>query len=111
MKVTESDHNIMWLDINIPWVTQICKERFEIFNLRNKECQEKFFQFTNNSTNLSKSALIEDVKIAGKTWLKNLKFSILQSFRKIRISSEKNRKSEIEVIMESQTLMQPGSKV
>ena len=110
VKVTESDHNIMWLDINIPWVTQICKERFEIFNLRNKECQEKFFQFTNNSKNLSKSALIEDVKIAGKTWLKNLKFSILQSFRKIRISSEKNRKSEIEVIMESQTLMQPGSK-
>ena len=109
-QIIESDHNIMWLDIDVPWNMKIIEERKEIFNLRNKDCQKRFYEFTSNSSLLSNSALIDDVKIAGKTWLKNMKFAILQNFRKVRISNKKKENSEISALMKKQLMSQPGSK-
>lgn len=88
---------------------KVTGQRQEIFNLRNKECQSNFYEFTNNSNLFSTSALIDDVKIAGKMWLKNIKFAIMKNFRKIRISHNNHKKSEVNIIMERQTFLEPGS--
>ena len=53
-KVVESDHNILILNISCPWDVKVRQERTEIFNMRNKKCQEEFFKNTNNTDILSK---------------------------------------------------------
>ena len=100
-KVIESDHNLMWLEVNVPWNVKVKQQRQEIFNLRNKDCQQNFHEFTNNSVMFTNSALIDDARQAGKVWLKNLRFAILKNFRKIRISNVKNKRSEIDILLES----------
>jgi hypothetical protein len=53
--VCESDHNPMWLEIDIAWNTNIVKDRKEILNLRSKENQ---MQFKNLSNGLKKYRIL-----------------------------------------------------
>ena len=71
--ITESDHNPMILDINIPWNSKIIEDRVEIFNLRNKECQKEFFKNTNSGNTLQKCFLNKDIRAGGKLWINHLK--------------------------------------
>ena len=79
-KVVKSDHNPLFLYLNIPWNTNVRKPRREIFNLRNKECQAEFYRNTNNTEILSSSLENRDVVTGGKHWLKNLKTVIHRCF-------------------------------
>ena len=76
----ESDHNPLKLEINLSWNPKMSKKRTEIYNLRNKECQASFKEFTNNSDILTKCLIQQDIKTGGKIWLNNLKFVIMQTF-------------------------------
>ena len=82
---TESDHNPLILDVNIPCNSKIKEDRIEIYNLRNKNCQNEFFQNTNAGDRLTRCLLNKNVKEGGKLWIKNLKMIISQNFKKIRI--------------------------
>ena len=86
---TESDHNPLIMDINVPWNRNVKVDRTEIYNLRNIECQEKFLEYTNNSDSLTKSLINKDVRCGGKLWIKSLKFVIIQNFKKIRINVQR----------------------
>ena len=99
--ITESDHNLLILDVNISWNMKVNIERTEIFNLRNIECQKSFFEFTNNSDRLTNSLINTDIRKGGRLWLKNLKFCILQNFKKIRLNSKKKiENNEIGALLE-----------
>ena len=51
-KKISSDHNPMMANFNIEYEKMTIKEnRKEIFNLKNGECQSKFFEETNKGTN------------------------------------------------------------
>ena len=65
----ESDHNPLIMEVDISWDMKVKMDRVEIYNLRNSECQEKFFHFTNNSDMLTKCLIDTDVKNGGKLWL------------------------------------------
>ena len=56
-KTVESDHNVLVLDICYSWNVNVKEERIEIFNLRNKKCQEHFYNNTNRTDVLSKCLL------------------------------------------------------
>ena len=88
-KVVKSDHNPLFLYLNVPWNKPIRKQRTEIYNLRNKKCQEEFFRNTNNSNVLVSSLEDRDVITGGKHWLKCVKTIVHNSFRKIRITDQK----------------------
>ena len=88
---TESDHNTMVLDVNIPWDSKKREERIEIFNLRNRDCQKEFFKNTNSGNMLTKCFLNKSIQEGGKLWINHLKSTILKSFRKIRITKRKNK--------------------
>ena len=68
--ITESDHNIMILDMNFPWDSKIKEDRIEIFNLRNMDCQKEFFKNTNNGNKLTECLMNKDVREGGKLWIK-----------------------------------------
>ena len=89
--ITESDHNPMILDINIPWNSKMKKDRIEIFNLREKECQKEFFKNTNSGNTLTKCILNKDIRVGGKLWINHLKLMILRNFKKIRITRRENK--------------------
>ena len=50
-RVIETDHNLMYVDFNIS-VPKRKPERLELFNLRNKNCQELFTKETEENTEL-----------------------------------------------------------
>ena len=59
IRVVESDHNLLVLNVSCPWKVKVRKARIEIFNLRNKKYQNDFFNVTNKTNVLSKSLKIE----------------------------------------------------
>ena len=85
----ESDHNPLILEIDIPWNSKIIEDRIEIFNLRNGDCQREFFKNTNNGDVLTNCLINRNIKEGGKLWFRNLKFKIVQNFKKIRINRKK----------------------
>ena len=88
----ESDHNPMILEVNISWSSKISAERTEIYNLKNKDCHNKFYEYTNNTKMLTNCLINTDVRSGGKLWLKNFKFAIMQTFKKVRINrTQKNK--------------------
>ena len=74
VKVTLSDHNPIYLKVDLPWEAKVIKPRVEMFNLRNSECQLKYTEYTNSCDILTKCLINKDVKVGGKLWLKNMKF-------------------------------------
>ena len=52
-KKSESDHNIIETRLNIPWTTKF-SESVEVYNFKDKESQERFYNATNETNHLSK---------------------------------------------------------
>ena len=94
-KVVESDHNVQILEISCPWEVKVSKPKTEIFNLRNKKCQQEFFLNTNKSNVLTRCLEGRDVLTAGKNWMKCMKTIIIKSFRKIRITGKQSNTQNI----------------
>ena len=86
-KVIKTDHNPLIMTVNCPWDVKVSQPRTEIFNLRNKTCQEQFYRNTSNTGTLSSSLAGRDVVTGGKNWLKRLKTISHGSFKKIRLSN------------------------
>ena len=69
-RVVETDHNLMIADFNIS-VPKRKPERVELFNLRNKECQEMFSKETEENTQLVECFQNDlPLEIQSKHWLK-----------------------------------------
>jgi hypothetical protein len=98
--VIKSDHNPLKLEVNISWNMKIVKQRVELYNLRNSECQKSFYEFTSKSDMLTKSLIEKDVRTGGRMWIKNLKYIIMQTFRKIRINKKDKSTLRIEKLVE-----------
>jgi hypothetical protein len=74
------------------------EQREEIFNFRNKECQQIFKKHTTDTSKLSKAFLNDlPLQMQSKEWEKNLNSFFHQSFRKIRLTKKpkKNHISEL----------------
>ena len=86
-KMIESDHNILYAKFtieyeNTPWK----QDRYEVFNLKNPECQAKFSEVTNDSLKLRKcfngsQTFQEDCN----KFFKSLDDILHQCFRKIKV--------------------------
>ena len=91
MKV--SDHNMMFLKININWRTSVEEKdkRLEIYNYRNKEDFEIFRNETEDNIELRKCFQDEneDIEIAAQKWLSIVNKIIKKCFKKVRINKQK----------------------
>ena len=85
-RVIETDHNAEILELNIQF-SKRKPEREEIFNLKNKACQEAFY----NETEIFQTDL--PFQVQSKFWLKHFNSILYKCFRKIRIVN--NRKKDI----------------
>ena len=91
VKTKSSDHNPIITNFSMKWSSKVTKPRIEMFNLKNKEGQEKFKQLTSNSTMLTDIVSSkDDINICTKKFLKSLNQCIRKSFKKIRITDKPN---------------------
>ena len=83
----DSDHNTMYVDLSVS-VPKVRVDRTEVYNFKNKECQQKFLEVTNNTTKLSDCFdNDENIHNQGRKWFKSLNGLFQQSFKKIRVTS------------------------
>ena len=91
----ESDHHPMITKLKFQWDRNMKKERYETFNFRNIECQEKFKEETTKTKELSTIVSKDkDLNSCTKKFLKRLNGFIHSSFKKIRISNKIDTKIE-----------------
>ena len=85
-KVKASDHNPLIADLDLKTCVRRA-ERVELFNFKNKECQDLFYELTNATSRFTgcfKNNLpFED---QAKNWKSTLDSFFHQAFRKVRIS-------------------------
>ena len=91
INIHQSDHNVMITSMNFKWNKRIVKERVEIFNFKNKDCQLYFKDITSTTNKLSKHFdTLKDLDTAIDRFLKELNTCIHKSFKKIRIKENTN---------------------
>ena len=97
-KKVESDHNPIISKLALTWNKISQTSRLELFNLKNRACQEKFFEETSSSNNKRELSLIfeekEDLNSLAEKFMKKLDKVIHKCFRKIRISEKKDQEKE-----------------
>ena len=94
-KTIESDHNIIVSKIKLSWSRRQRKQKIEVFNLKNIECQKEFKKLTSNTNFLS--SVFEsnnNLNAITKKFLKRLDGCINKCFRKVKLSEGKNKEIE-----------------
>jgi hypothetical protein len=105
----ETDHNPLILDFNISFLKPI-KQRMEIYNLKNVECQEMFYEHTSNSSKLSECFLNgKTLKNQVENWEVCFSAAIRQCFKRIRITENKNE-SKSDQLMEKRKVLRNNLK-
>ena len=100
----ESDHNPMYAMFNISYVkSRNSLPRREIFNLKNPECQEKFYEETNTGDQFQK-CFSSNFTFENQTnkFVKTLDDVLHKCFKKIRIKPG-GQKNEIQDLIEQKT--------
>ena len=96
IKIVKSDHNSIITKLKCLWSPKQRKDKIEIYNFKNAECQKYFHKATDETKDLSnifKSK--KNVNILAKKFLNRLGGFICQNFNKIRIKD--NHKNNIEI--------------
>ena len=95
-RVIETDHNALISEFNIS-VPKRMPDRIEMFNIRNKACQEQFTKITDDCSQLVDCFENElSLEAQSSNWLKLFKNIISQCFSKVRIVKNKNKIDENE---------------
>ena len=99
-RLVETDHNLMIADFDIS-VPKRKPERVELYNLRNKQCQELFCAETEvNSelTNCFKNQL--PLETQSRHWLKTFNNILFKCFKKIRVVDNSKKKDQNQILMQ-----------
>ena len=100
----DSDHNTMILYMDISYFLKK-PERREIFNFKNRNCQEEFFQDCEKSTELMNC--FQDGKCLESqvnSWVKTLQNKFHKSFKKIRCTS-KGMENDVTKLLEKRKVL------
>ena len=93
-RIIESDHNPLILELNIQY-SKKKPDRIEMFNLKNKSCQELFYLETEQNQELvnifSTNYAFEE---QCKKWLKIFSSILYKCFKKVRIISNKKQEEK-----------------
>ena len=105
--IVKADHNMLKLEINLTFHDEKKHERTEVFNLRNKMCQDDFKEKTSNTDQFTKCFESEEtIDIQFKKWHRRLLKALHTSFRKIRIQDRgEKKKSKMDVIMDKKKVI------
>ena len=94
-KVVKSDHRMLKLNIDLTFHKEKIHERLEVFNLRNKACQQVFKEFTTKGKQFSRcfNSQNENIEIQFQRWQRKLNTAIHACFVKTRKTDKNIRKT------------------
>ena len=106
-RIVKTDHNMLLLEVNLSYHIKKEHERVEMFNLRNKICQQQFKEYTSKSNILTKCFLSDEtIDKQFERWQKQFRKSLYACFKKIRFSDKKKQIANIDVLMkEKRTIL------
>ena len=91
----ESDHNALISKFNLNVNLPESLKKSEVYNLKNSECQKKFFKYTSDTKMLSSVFdSKDDLNILANRFIKKLDGCIKKSFRKVRVNKHKESEEE-----------------
>jgi hypothetical protein len=91
--VVKADHHMLKIEINIMFHMKKDHERNEMFNLKDKVCQQQFKLFTTNTKRFTRCFETEEIfDIQFKRWQRQLQKALYANFRKIRIKNDDDKK-------------------
>ena len=103
-KRSESDHNFLYAKFKIALQNANNKERLEVFNFKNLDCQKLFFAETSNIEQFDEIFLNDlNVEEQSQKLCKKLNSIFQKCFKKIRITGKTNMKDEIVFYMKLKT--------
>ena len=89
VKIKESDHNVITTEFNLE-AMHMDKEKSEMYNLNNKENQQKFESFTSDTKMLSSVfESDENIDLLTERFLQKLNGCIAKSFKRTRLAKKK----------------------
>ena len=98
VKVVESDHNPIISKFGIRFRANKAKQKMEIYNLKNKKCQEMFRKETSTIMNNKELSSIfneaGDINVQAKQFLNKLEDGIHKCFKKIKIKERKDEEKD-----------------
>ena len=98
VKVVESDHNPIISKFGIRFRANKAKQKMEIYNLKNKKCQEMFRKETSTIMNNKELSSIfneaGDINVQAKQFLNKLEDVIHKCFKKIKIKERKDEEKD-----------------
>ena len=93
--IKESDHNVLITEFTCETNISKKKEKVEIYNLKNLECQKRFKELTSKTKMLSTIFNAKDnINVLTNRFIKKMDGCIKMSFKKVRVNT--NKKSEQE---------------
>ena len=102
--IKSSDHNPILTHFKIKWCKKVGKQRIEMFNLKNKEGQEKFKILTTETNELTEAFNNDnDINVCTKNFIKILNKCISRCFKKIRIVNKPNK--EVQELFEKRKIL------
>ena len=105
-KVVKTDHKMLSLELNINIHKEKQHDKVEVFNVRNKHCQNIFHDFTSKEGRFTKcfEAYDETIDVQFNKWTHTLDKSIHACFKKIRVN-QKTKRSKIDTLMDEKSLI------
>ena len=87
-----SDHNVIFSKFNLKWCRKNKAERIELYNLKNRECQNSFKLLTSSTELLSGAFNSSDsINTCTNRFIKRLNQCIKKCFKKIRVTEKPNK--------------------
>ena len=94
----ESDHNMIYTHLKIPWNKKVKDQRREIYNLKNETCQKAFKEATSKENNKCYLSSVfeenDDINDATEIFMKRLQKTIAKCFKKVRIKEKVDDEKE-----------------
>ena len=99
--VVRTDHNRLDLEINLVFHKEEKHERQTVFNVKNKSCQQKFWEYTSKTIMFTKCFESKDKGIVAnfERWQTKFQKSLYACFRKIRVKNVEPKHSKMDVLM------------
>ena len=105
-KIVKTDQNMLKLELNLNFHNDKKHERVEVFNLRNKLCEEDFKEKNTNTDKFTSCFEVDEtVDVQFKRWHRRLLKTLHSCFRKVRVKNiEYTKKSKVDIHIEEKKL-------
>ena len=103
----KSDHMKIEMEANLIFHKEEKHERLIVFNVKNKKCQQQFFEYTSKTTMFTKcfESKEDGINANFAKWQTKFQKSLYACFKKVRVKQSDNKTSKIDDLMNQKKII------